>query len=409
MNRQKVSIITYHNVGVENHKWMWGHLICPWEKFQRNLIWLKRFGFNTISLHQLYNYKRNHTEIPPRSIVIALDDGYLDNWVFAYPLLKKYGFKATIFVNPDFVDPRSLVRKNLEYVWNNSEVIENLETEGFLTWDELQIMEKDGTMDVQSHSMTHTWYFTSDTIIDFHHPGNNKYPWLFWNISPDRKSQYMNENQEGFVPYGTPIYENGRALGVVRYLEDKQFAQHMVEFAARKGGRVFTQDNWKSKLFQEAQLYKNKVGLNGRYETEEEQKDRYKYELIESKRILEEKMGKKIDFLCWPGGVYNELSLKTVFDSGYLACTRLGENNGLNVYTYDPSILNRISPAIVVNEKVYYLTGLLFILNCLGYMGNNFANVMYKVIKRLFVLDIIIKNTINGMKIGRFMSFLKYK
>ena len=46
-------------------------------------------------------------------------------------------------------------------------------------------------MDIQSDTMTHTWHFCGDEIIDFHHPGNNKYPWLFWNARPERKSFYL--------------------------------------------------------------------------------------------------------------------------------------------------------------------------------------------------------------------------
>lgn len=384
MNKQKIPIMTYHNIGIPNRDWIWGHLICPWKVFQSNLQWMKILGFNTISLHQLYNYKKNNAEIPSRSVVISFDDGNLDNWVFAYPLLKKYGFKATIFINPEFIDTRSIVRKNLENVWNNGEAIENLETKGFLTLEELKIMEKDSIFDVQSHSMTHTWYFCSDTIIDFHHPGNKKYPWLFWNICPEKKSQYLQENQEQFVPYGTPIYEHERALGDVRYFEDKHFAEHMVRYVERKGKDFFNQDDWKSNLFREAGLYKNKVGIKGRYETEEEQKDRYNYELRESKRILEEKFGKKIDYLCWPGGVNNKLSLKMAYESGYLACTSLGENKGQNICFDDASILYRISPAVIANEKVYYLKGLSFIAYCFKYRGSIFAKLIYKILKKHF-------------------------
>ena len=42
--------------------------------------------------------------IPEKSIVLTFDDGYADIWIYAYPLLKKYGMCGTVFINPDFVD-----------------------------------------------------------------------------------------------------------------------------------------------------------------------------------------------------------------------------------------------------------------------------------------------------------------
>ena len=47
-----------------------------------------------------------------KDIVLTFDDGYLDNWVFAYPLLEKYNLRGTIFVNPEFVDPSLEIRAN---------------------------------------------------------------------------------------------------------------------------------------------------------------------------------------------------------------------------------------------------------------------------------------------------------
>ena len=59
----------------------------------------------------------------------------------------------------------------------------------------------------------------------------------------------------------------------------------------------------------------------GRFESDEEIVERYRYELIESKKILEEKLSKEIGFLCWPGGGYNDLSLKIAIEAGYRAST----------------------------------------------------------------------------------------
>ena len=50
--------------------------------------------------------------------------------------------------------------------------------------------------------------------------------------------------------------------------------------------------------------------FKGRYETDEEMQDRYYIELKESKDVLEKKLKKKIEYLCWPGGGFNDTSLE---------------------------------------------------------------------------------------------------
>ncbi len=50
--------------------------------------------------------------------------------------------------------------------------------------------------------------------------------------------------------------------------------------------------------------------------------DRYFYELNESKKILQNKLNKEITILCWPGGAYNNLSVKLSEEVGYLASTK---------------------------------------------------------------------------------------
>jgi hypothetical protein len=59
----------------------------------------------------------------------------------------------------------------------------------------------------------------------------------------------------------------------------------------------------------------------GKFETDQEMESRYRYELFESKRILEENLDKKVHFLCWPGGGYNELAIKISKEAGYIAST----------------------------------------------------------------------------------------
>lgn len=403
MNNMKspaVPVIMYHNIGVVTPGWIWNDLICPWELFEQQLLQLKRHNMNTISLQQLYDHRKNKTELPHRPIVLTFDDGYLDNWVFAYPLLKKYGFKGTIFVNPEFVDPRCIVRTSLLNVWNNEGDIEHLESKGFLSWEELKLMEDEGVMDIQSHSMSHTWYFTDETIIDFHHPGNNNYPWLFWNRHPERKSFYMTENQEHFVPYGAPIYKNGRSLGVKRYFEDEEFSRFMAHFVRTQGADFFKEQDWREKLFRQAEHYKSHKGLKGRFETDNEQKERYEYELMESRKLLEDKLKKKVEFLCWPGGALNDQSLQTAREAGYVSTTLLyDEIKVKNALGEDASEINRTGSSYAFfwrDRLISYTEPGFFIANIKYFQGHQ----IYLWIKRLYKIRYLIKFAIKKLLYG---------
>ena len=67
------------------------------KNFEDHLRWLKNQNYNVINFKQVSEYKGNGHSLPPKSIVITFDDGSLDQYRNAVPLLKKYGFSATFF------------------------------------------------------------------------------------------------------------------------------------------------------------------------------------------------------------------------------------------------------------------------------------------------------------------------
>src|ERR1043166_2687716 len=190
-----IPVLMYHGLSYDVRKVPYGFLLQPADQFESCLSYLARHGYTTITLGDLHSHLRFNTLLPDRPIILTFDDGYLDNWVYGYPILKKYGFKATIFVVPEFVDPGTECRPNLDDAAKKSVDPTNLKWWGYLSWAEMRRMEADGVMDIQSHTLTHTWYFKSDKIADFHHP-NDSYPWLAWNEFPERKYNWIDEPQE---------------------------------------------------------------------------------------------------------------------------------------------------------------------------------------------------------------------
>src|SRR5215831_14364836 len=153
-----VPVYMFHSIA-DCDKTPYGHLSIPVRTFDSELAYLRKRNFRTITLEDLYNYLAAGEEVPPKSIVLTFDDGYLDNWVNVFPILKKYEMNATIFVVPEFVDPCTNLRPTLSDMWAGKAKIDELSDRGFLSWNEMREMQNSGLVDIQSHSLTHNWYF----------------------------------------------------------------------------------------------------------------------------------------------------------------------------------------------------------------------------------------------------------
>jgi hypothetical protein len=318
---------------------------------------MKKNKFHTISLQQLYDFMKDGIELPKNPVVLTFDDGYLDNWVFAYPLLKRYGFSGTIYINPDFVFPENIRRKTLQDVWEGNVKIQNLKTTGFLSWNEMKEMIDEGVMGIQSHSMTHTLYPKSNKIIDFRHP-NDPYIWMTWNNHPEKKP-YLQIDNDNLINYGEPVYEYGHALNTRRYFPDDNLAKYLTNYVTEQGiDNFFMRLNWRNILLHSVELYKKEHELNEKIETYEDYKKRIKYELEKSKEIIEQKLKKDIKFICWPVGATCKEALQIAHDVGYLSSTVARDvipdqkRNMKNQFGENPSRINRMGTSLYWNGNI---------------------------------------------------------
>jgi peptidoglycan/xylan/chitin deacetylase (PgdA/CDA1 family) len=265
-----------------------------------------------------------------KSIVLVFDDGYLDNWVTVYPLLKKYGMCGAVYVNPEFVDPGNQVRPTLDDVPDSK-----APQTGFMNWAELKQVDESGVLDVQSHSLTHTWYFTGPKIVDYYTPSSAvAYPWMAWNVRPERKPFYLQEDQTSFVPWGTPVFEYEKSLLARRFFPDAKRVQEVVSLVANDADAASLQSADRSPF-------------PGTYETEKEYEARVRGELAESKAIIEHKLSKTVEFLCWPGGGVNDVAKRLAVEAGYKSWTlpSIEQRNKRNRPGEDPGQIRRL-PAV---------------------------------------------------------------
>lgn len=91
-----VPIIMYHSVSAQADPANRTNVSLV--TFERQMCYLKEHRYNVVTLEALAELIKNKKKIPPRSIAITFDDGYQNNYTFAYPVLKKYNLPATIFI-----------------------------------------------------------------------------------------------------------------------------------------------------------------------------------------------------------------------------------------------------------------------------------------------------------------------
>ena len=90
---QGMPILLYHMVNDGKSS----YAITPTE-FEEQMKYLKEEGYTTISLLEYVKARKGKLNLPEKPLVISFDDGYLDNYTYAYPILREEGAKATFFI-----------------------------------------------------------------------------------------------------------------------------------------------------------------------------------------------------------------------------------------------------------------------------------------------------------------------
>jgi peptidoglycan/xylan/chitin deacetylase (PgdA/CDA1 family) len=344
VHNQAVPVIMFHSVGANKLKWKYHFLSEDITIFENKIRYLCEKRFNFIFHDDLFYYVRDGRPLPDKALMLTFDDGFLDNWMIVYPILKKYGVKFTIYASQEFVRSQSQVRPMIDESSKSEHGESETELAGYLSWEELAEMEKSDLVDIQSHTSTHTWHFSGPHVIDFISPETiDTYQWVLWNFSPHLKPLPLFKSE--WTPtkeavLGFPVFENKRALVTRRFIESDDLKSGLVDYVEHNGASKFFQRNDCRERLKEVVSRIEKKGGLGRFETEEERHERLRYELLDNKRVLEQYLNKEIKYLCWPGGAYNEELLRLAKHYGYWATTA---QESCNRFGDDPAKVHRIS------------------------------------------------------------------
>ncbi len=133
----KIPILMYHEIIDENpsevllEKVQRSYLVNR-ENFSEQMAYLSESGYTSISLSEAMDALKGKGKTAEKPVVITFDDGFLNNYNYALPILRKYGLTATFFISTGLVGKP----------W-------------MLNWDQIREMNRAG-MSIESHTVTHS-------------------------------------------------------------------------------------------------------------------------------------------------------------------------------------------------------------------------------------------------------------
>ncbi len=123
-----VPILTYHYIGNNPNpkdKARDALSVSP-DKFEAQMDYLSKSGFTPISLDTLYAIFNKQAVAPARPIVLTFDDGYMDFYTTAFPILRRFNFHAVEFI------PTGLIGGSYYMNWSQ---IKEIQSSGLVTFE----------------------------------------------------------------------------------------------------------------------------------------------------------------------------------------------------------------------------------------------------------------------------------
>ncbi len=99
---KRIPVLLYHHLlkeeEIKAYGWENNGSVISVESFREQMDYLHKNGYFTATLDELRDFLDGKIELPKKTVVITFDDGYLSNAIYAYPIMKEYGFKGAIFM-----------------------------------------------------------------------------------------------------------------------------------------------------------------------------------------------------------------------------------------------------------------------------------------------------------------------
>lgn len=154
-------VIMYH--GLLEDKSRMNTYVISVNEFKSDLQYLKDKGYSTVVVQDLIDYIKKGTPLPDKPIMLTFDDGFYNNFVYAYPLIKEFDYKMVLCPVGSYTDT---------FTENGDKHVEY----SYLNWSDIKTMSDSGRVEIQSHTYDmHT--------MDRSHKGSQK-------VSGETSGQY---------------------------------------------------------------------------------------------------------------------------------------------------------------------------------------------------------------------------
>ncbi|MDR2826346.1 MAG: polysaccharide deacetylase family protein [Deltaproteobacteria bacterium] len=306
-------VLMYHSISRFKHR-----LCVAPERFEDHCRTLARAGWRGVSLREAEDFFLKKKRLPRKVCLITLDDGYLDNYVYAEPLLRRYGHKGVIFPVADMLGTEDILRSNSETLTENSTSphklpdLDKRKTVSnkagfpvrpilFCTWREIVHMHKQGSLAAAPHSLRHDRVVENLNFKALYHPNKVR---TFFDVPPHE------------AVWGFPCFPLTHALAGRGYILNPELftlVKNMVP-QETKAADLFLNDK---KNIQAVMTAVSKLPSLGELESEEGYRERLVKEFISCRDVFSQKLGEPPLSFCWPWGDYNALALEEARKVGF--------------------------------------------------------------------------------------------
>lgn len=295
------------------------HSIEP-EPFEAQLQHLQRNGYRTIDGPALCRHLRGEQSAAEGSVMLTIDDGRKSVWTYGLPLLRRYGFTATVFVIPGYVPAGDALSPNLDDVWAGRLPASalSLRDPELMNWGELRALQQSGVIDCQSHTYFHHRVPAAPALTGFVAPTTRD---AYFDVPVPAGEEWRLAAAGVPGGFGMPLFAaTPLMLAHPRYHPAPGVVDACVALVRESGGeRFFAAPDALERL---RRAYEVAVGTHGqgRLEAPGEALAAIEDDLARSRAVIEAELGgKPCTQLCFPYTEGSEAALERAAAVGYEA------------------------------------------------------------------------------------------
>lgn len=98
---RSIRVLMYHRIAIPESDRELNEYEVDHRAFRRHIQWLDRWGYTTVTFNDYRLFLEGELDLPKKPVIITFDDGYLETYDIAFPILRDYGMKAVLFVVGD--------------------------------------------------------------------------------------------------------------------------------------------------------------------------------------------------------------------------------------------------------------------------------------------------------------------